>query len=154
MEVPDCYSQNMPLLEERFDPKEPRGPRLLSTEGARFVSQVSTRSKDCRVPIFVPTIPRFLDTDTSRWWHDMENMPPAQQYWRGKSLHITYLIRYLFLDQEKLLELSERNRSELRRMCETFVRKPVFGQGPTEEQLRRRKANRDALRARNAALPR
>lgn len=64
----------------------------------------------------------------------MENMPQAQQYCRGKSLHITYLIRYLFLDQEKLLELSERNRSELRRMCETFVRKPVFGQGPTEEQ--------------------
>lgn len=115
-------------------PKEPRGPRLLSTDDVRFVSQVSTRSKDCRVPIFVPTIPRFLDTDTSRWWHDIENMPRAQQYWGGKSLHITYLIRYLFLDQEKLLELSERNRSELRRMCETFVRKPVFGQGPTEEQ--------------------
>ena len=154
MEVPDCYSQNMPLLEERFDPKEPRGPRLLSTESVRFVSQVSARGKDCRVPIFVPTIPGFLDADISRWRHDMENLPPAQQYWGGKSQHTTYLIRYLFLDQEKLLELSERNRSELRRMCETFVRKPVFGQGPTEEQLRRRKANRDALRARNAALPR
>ncbi|KAK3170835.1 hypothetical protein OEA41_002919 [Lepraria neglecta] len=159
VEVPDCCSQNMPLLEERFDPKEPRGPRLLSPEGVRFVSQVSARSKDCRVPIFVPTIPRFLDADISRWRHDMENLPPAQQYWGGKSQHTTYLIRYLFLDQEKLLErilleLSERNRNELRKMCETYVRKPVFGQGPTEEQLRRRKANRDALRARNAALPR
>ena len=59
VEVPDCYSQNMPLLEERFDPKEHTGPRLLSTEGVRFVSQVSARIKDCRVPIFVPTHPRF-----------------------------------------------------------------------------------------------
>ena len=68
----------------------------------------------------------------------MESLPPAQQYCGGKSQHTIYLIRYLFLDQEKLLErmlleLSERTRSELRRMCETFVRKPVFGQGLTEE---------------------
>ena len=118
VEVPDCYSQNRPLVGERFDPKESGGPNLLYTEGVKFVPPVPARSKECNAPIFVPTIPRFLEADLDRWRQGMENLPPGQKFRYSKSLHSTYLIRYLFLDRESRLkvilpELSERNRGDI-----------------------------------------
>lgn len=85
-------------------------------EGIRFVPKGTARSHHCRIPIFIPTIPRFLDADLDRYRYNVERLPPGQGHCL-KSLHATYIIRYLILDNQKqrdvlLPELSLRNRAD------------------------------------------
>lgn len=99
VEVPDSYACNSVLLEERFNPDDTRGPRTLSAKGIRFVAELQARSEHCKVAMFIPSIPRFIDADLDRYRDNMEKNLLDLGSEPVQPLHTVQLITFLMLDQ-------------------------------------------------------
>lgn len=129
VEALDCCALNIVLVEDRFNPRQPHGPRSLSTEGICFVPEMRARSFHCSIPILIPTIPRFLDAELDRYRDNVDKSLVNKNFVLSKPFHTLRLIRSLFLDvpRQKMLMLSEmaqRNRPMMEHLIETVLAKP------------------------------
>jgi hypothetical protein len=105
-EVPHICAWNPVLVESKFYPFPDRKqtfPMLLSDEGTRFTPKNPDQSpppiRTHRTPVYIPTIPRYIDALLSR--HPLlASLPDAPRYEGHSSMEISYLIRYLFLENE------------------------------------------------------
>ena len=122
-EVPHICAWNPVLVESKFYPfpvrKQPF-PMLLSDEGTRFTPENPDQSppplRTHRTPVYVPTIPRYIDALLSR--HPLlASLSDAPRYAGHSSMEISYLIRYLFLEndaqREKLLPMLAGRRKDV-----------------------------------------
>ena len=76
---------------------------LSSDEDTRFTPKNPYQSappiRTHRTPVYIPTIPRYIDAFLSR--HPfLASLPDAPRYAGHSSIEISYLIRYLFLEDE------------------------------------------------------
>lgn len=133
VEALDCCALHTVLLEERFNPRDPRGPASLSDFGITFVPEMRARSERCRIPIFVPSIPHFLDADLDRYRDNVDkkllDRQGASLFTLTKPLHALQLVRHLLLDVPRqrdlvLAEMAPRNWAMMLHLIETFVRRP------------------------------
>jgi hypothetical protein len=105
-EVPHICAWNPVLVESTFYPFPDRKQpfqMLLSDEGTRFTPKNPDQSpppiRTHRTPVYIPTIPRYIDALLSR--HPLlASLPDAPRYAGHSSMEISYLIRYLFLENE------------------------------------------------------
>ena len=105
-EVPHICAWNPVLVESKFYPfsvqKQPF-PMLLSDEGTRFTLENPDQSpppiRKHRTLVYIPTIPRYINALLSR--HPLlASLPDTPRYAGHSSMEISYLIRYLFLENE------------------------------------------------------
>jgi hypothetical protein len=76
---------------------------LLSDKGIHFTLENPDQSPPpiCthRTPVYIPTIPQCIDALLLR--HPLlASLPDAPQYARHSSMEISYLIQYIFLENE------------------------------------------------------
>ena len=133
VEALDCCALHTVLLEERFNPHEPRGPTSLSDFGITFVPAIKARSERCEIPMFVPSIPNFLDADLDRYRDNVDKKLRGDRCAAGvtltKPLHALRLVRALLLDlprqrERVLAEMAPRNLAMMAHLIETCVRRP------------------------------
>jgi hypothetical protein len=126
-EVPHICAWNAVLIESTFYPFPDRNtafPRLLCDSstgpGTRFTPKNPDQSpppiRPHRTPVYIPTIPRYIDACLSR--HPLlAHLPDAPRFLGESALDISYLIRYLFLEhgaqREKLLPKLHGQRREV-----------------------------------------
>jgi len=136
-EVPHICAWNAVLIEPTFYPFPDRNtafPRLLCDSdtgpGTRFTPKNPDQSpppiRSHRTPVYIPTIPRYIDACLSR--HPLlAHLPDAPRFLGESSLDISYLIRYLFLEhdaqREKLLsKLHGQRREVMKDILDQYVR--------------------------------
>jgi len=131
--VPHVCCWNAVLVESQFYPHPIRDrtyPRLLSDEHTRFVPKDPDQSpppiRPKRTPVYIPTIPRYLDACLYRSKR-LKHLPDAPRFRGSSDIDIYYLIRYLFLETDtqraKLLPmLAEPRRSAMRDTLDRFKR--------------------------------
>ncbi|KAI9837357.1 MAG: hypothetical protein M1819_000432 [Sarea resinae] len=134
VQVPEALGYATFLLEERFHPnpigdRDDLRPPARGRKGPQRAATYQARNKDRTTPMLIPTIPRFMDALSDQLRHYREKFPihPARP-----AIHLSYFVRYLFLDtdaqQKKFYrELSERNRMDMHMLATKFKRKPKFG---------------------------
>lgn len=98
VEVPDCCAERGALLEEHFKPVHGYGERSPPSESI-ILHKVRARSDNCRTPILIPSIPRFIDAELDRF---RINLNRKIQGWNLESvtepIHALQLVRRLRLD--------------------------------------------------------
>jgi hypothetical protein len=144
-EVPHISALNPALIEERFYPHHDRThthPLCLSQPTLRFMRNQPDQSpppfRPRRTPVYIPTLPRYLDASISRCLDvrmsisQVERGLPATIRFRGNDwIEISYIIRYLYLENDiqraRLLPmLPEPSRVEMQKMLDKYVRKIVY----------------------------
>ncbi|KIM83532.1 hypothetical protein PILCRDRAFT_819160 [Piloderma croceum F 1598] len=127
-EVPHIYAWNPVLVESSFHPCPDRTthyrPELLSDTGTRFIPKNPDQSpppiRPHRTPVYIPTIPRYIDACLSRH-PQLCHLPDAPRFSGNASMDISYLIRYLFLEidaqRAKLLPTLADERKEMMKLC-------------------------------------
>ncbi|KAI9807964.1 MAG: hypothetical protein M1825_005271 [Sarcosagium campestre] len=136
VEVPDLFALNTTLIQDRFDPTDfnaALGYNAMVAQGYHIIPPVLAQSPDLKKPVFVPTIPRMIDSylDQLRYRAGVKDKDP--NLGRSRALpgyNIRNFIRYLHLDQvsqqAKLIpELAERNRADMVLRANNFKRKPL-----------------------------
>lgn len=141
VEVLDCCALNSVLIEQRFAPSVMWAPRSLAAEGVKFVHDVRARNDRCTIPIFVPSIPRFLDADLDRYRDNVDKKLLDMPFVLTKPLHTLNLVRYLYLDMPRqkdlvLSEMAPRNWPMMEHLIDTFKRKSssILSFTPEQEQ--------------------
>jgi hypothetical protein len=132
-EVPHIYAWNPVLVESSFHPSSDRTisypPGLLSDTGIRFIPTNPDQSpppiRPHRTPVYIPTIPRYIDACLSR--HPRLCLPDAPRFAGNANMDISYLIRYLFLEidaqRAKLLPaLADERKEVMKAMLDRYKR--------------------------------
>lgn len=124
-EVFDCCALNSVLVEERFNPDVPWGPRTLSTEGVQFVSDSKARSEYCDIPMFIPSIAKFIDADLDRYRDNVDKKLRNVPCLLTKPLHTLQLVQFLHFElpyQRELIlsEIAPRNRQMIIYLIDCF----------------------------------
>lgn len=137
VEVPDCCAHRGALLEARFKPVHARGAVTPPSESI-ILHKVRARSDHCRVPIFIPSIPRFLDAELDRYQYNIERKMrnPNPPFVLTEPIHALQLIHHLHLDlqcemSQMLRELAPRHRPMMERLVGVFVRAASSSRPPT-----------------------
>ena len=134
IEVPHICAWNPVLIESTFYPFPDRTtttfPRLLCGSDTCFTpknpDQSSPPIRPHRTPVYIPTIPRYIDACLSR--HPLlAHLPNAPPFVGQSTLDISYFIRYLFLERdaqrEKLLpKLSGQRREVMKDILDRYKR--------------------------------
>lgn len=131
IEVPDARAYNTVLAQEEFHPDRERrryGPFLLGTEKAMpFVSPRPARTAKQKTPIFIPTIPAFLDAllDQAR---SLQKCSAELSYSWRPLIHVDHMVRYLYLEEEYqrkalLPQLALRNHAQIVQRLRRYKRK-------------------------------
>lgn len=144
VEALDCCALHTVLLEERFNPHDARGPTSLSNFGITFVPEIKARSERCRIPIFIPSIPKFLDADLDRYRDNVDKKLLDKKlldkdFVLTKPLHALQLVRQLLLDLPRqrnliLAEMAPRNLAMMAHLIDTYIRRPTALLSFTPEQ--------------------
>ena len=140
-EVPHICAWNAVLIESMFYPFPDHNtafPRLLCDSGTGPGTRFTPKNPDqspppiCphRTPVYIPTIPRYIDACLSR--HLLLALLPDAPWFLGESdLDISYLIWYLFLEHgaqwEKLLLKLHRQRREVMKDILDHYKRTVKG---------------------------
>ena len=146
-EVPHICAWNHVLVETKFFPNpshSDRSPRVLSDGIAVYLPAHPDQSPDrpCRTPVYIPTIPRYLDACLSRSRHYFairSSVRPSDVFFSNSaSLEIGNLIRYLYLEMEdqraKLLTTTFRTEPRGNGEKVNTVRKDLQNLAPNGEQ--------------------
>lgn len=133
-EVPHICAWDAVLVESTFYPFTDRNtafPRLLCDSGTgpgtpENPDQSLSPIRPHRTPVYIPTIPRYIDACLSRHPH-LAHLPDAPRFLGESNLNTSYLIRYLFLEhdaqQEKLLpKLHEQRREVMKDILDLYKR--------------------------------
>ena len=134
IEVPHICAWNPVLIESTFYPFPNRTtttfPRLLCDSDTRFTPKNPDQSpppiRPHRTPVYIPTIPRYIDACLSR--HPLlAHLPDAPPFVGQSALEISYFIQYLFLERdaqrEKLLpKLSGQRREVMKDILDRYKR--------------------------------
>ncbi|MCJ1428628.1 hypothetical protein MMC29_006538 [Sticta canariensis] len=147
VEAFDFSALNTVLLEERFDPHDPQGPKLMSDFGMTLAPELKARSDRCPIPIFVPSIPNFLDADLDRYRDNVDKRLLDRPFVLTKPLHSLQLVRSLRLDlphqrDRVLREMAPRNWAMMLHLIDLFARKSANLVSFTPEQERAWKERR------------
>ncbi|KAL3675691.1 hypothetical protein R1sor_025639 [Riccia sorocarpa] len=129
VEVPGPIGWNLNLVEERFDPVPWEGSISYQTklaQGIRMLPDVLALSAAFHCPIYVPSIPCFVDAL-------LDQIPSRPD--RNMPIPLSYLIRYLHLEKpcqrQKLMpELAKRNQEEMQIYLDKYKRKMKFDLRP------------------------
>ncbi|KAI9675102.1 MAG: hypothetical protein M1817_001510 [Caeruleum heppii] len=137
VEVPELEALNTNVKEECFDPGATATTVSLSyssllARGVRLEPSWSAQSPESKQPVYIPTIPRLLDSllDQQRY---RKSHAETYQYqpsrWTLPGYHLDNFVRYLHLEKEhqrgKVLPLlAERNRGDMEARMKKFKRKP------------------------------
>jgi hypothetical protein len=148
-EVPHICSWNAVLAESQFyhpPPPRVRPHHALPNPGVvcvpRTPDQTPPPGRPNRTPIFIPTIPRYINACLVRIIH-RGSIPYNFPISRNSSIELSYLIQYLFLEMDgqraKLLPmLPEENRGRMAHILDRYVRtvKADFQPGGKGKRLR------------------
>ena len=105
-EVPHICAWNPVLVETLFYPFPDHNhtcPALLSDTSTRFIPPNPDQSpppiRPHRTPVYIPTIPRYIDACLSRHPR-LSHLSDAPRLTGNGGMDISYLIRYLFLEND------------------------------------------------------
>lgn len=138
VEVPNLYAWNPFLVEEIYHPASNRndgwwyGPDTLTNRGERELILPNLprgKSADNTTPIFIPSIPAFLDALVDQIRLYKEGCKPALAFYAGWQLD--NLTRYLYLElphqkNRILFEVEVRNDGYLEQHFRNYKRKPFY----------------------------
>lgn len=138
VEVPDLYAWNTFLVEEKYHPASNRtdgwwyGPDTLTNTQGHIVlppNKPRGRSPNNTTPIFIPSIPTFLDALVDQKRLYKAGCKPALAFYAGWQLN--NLTRYLYLElphQKNTIqfEVEARNEGYLEQCFVNFKRKPFY----------------------------
>ena len=133
-EVPHICAWNPVLVESSFHHPFPDHNHtrlaLLSDTGTRFTPLNSDQSphpiRPHRTPVYIPTIPRYIDACLSRHPR-LHHLPDAPRLAGNAGMDISYLVRYLFLESDsqraKLLPtLSDERKGVMKALLDRYKR--------------------------------
>ncbi|KAI9814520.1 MAG: hypothetical protein M1826_002193 [Phylliscum demangeonii] len=136
VEVPDLMAWNVGLVEDEFDPVGPDAVsvsvRTRQADGVKMLHPVMAQTAGCRRPIYIPSIPVFIDAFLDQGRHRLAH--PENYLDMKASLplyHISNFIRYLFLEngyrRDRILsKLAPRNRPDMEIRMNRYKRKPLY----------------------------